>query len=48
LIGATLFAVVEVAVGARLPALSGAMTFVFLVAILILRPRGIAGRSFYA
>jgi branched-chain amino acid transport system permease protein len=47
LIGAALYAVIEVVVGARLPALSQAVTFGILVLLLIVRPQGIAGKSFY-
>jgi branched-chain amino acid transport system permease protein len=47
LIGAALYAVIEVVVGSRLPALSQAVTFGILVLILIVRPQGIAGKSFY-
>jgi branched-chain amino acid transport system permease protein len=46
LIGATIYAVVEVFVGARLPELSQAVTFAMLVILLIVRPQGIAGKSF--
>jgi branched-chain amino acid transport system permease protein len=46
LIGAAIYAVVEVFVGSRLPALSQAVTFGILVVLLIVRPQGIAGRSF--
>lgn len=46
ILGATIFAFVEVFVGARLPALSQAMTFAMLVLLLVLRPQGIAGKSF--
>jgi len=45
LIGAAIYAFVEVFVGARLPALSQAVTFGILVIVLVLRPQGIAGRS---
>lgn len=48
LIGATIFAFVEVFVGARLPSLAQAMTFAMLVILLIFRPQGIAGKSFYS
>ncbi len=48
LIGATLVAFVDVFVGARLPALSQAFTFVVLVILLVVRPQGIAGKQFYA
>jgi branched-chain amino acid transport system permease protein len=44
-IGATIFAFVEVFVGSRLPALSQAVTFALLVVLLIWRPQGIAGKS---
>jgi branched-chain amino acid transport system permease protein len=47
LIGAALYAVIEVVVGSRLPALSQAVTFGILVLLLIVRPQGIAGKSFY-
>jgi len=46
LIGAAVYAVVEVFVGSRLPALSQAVTFGILVLLLVLRPQGIAGKSF--
>lgn len=46
LIGALVYAVVEVFVGSRLPALSQAVTFGILVLLLVLRPQGIAGKSF--
>jgi branched-chain amino acid transport system permease protein len=46
LIGAAIYAFVEVFVGSRLPALSQAVTFGILVVLLIVRPQGIAGRSF--
>jgi branched-chain amino acid transport system permease protein len=45
LIGAAVYAVVEVFVGSRLPALSQAVTFGILVLLLVLRPQGIAGKS---
>jgi branched-chain amino acid transport system permease protein len=45
LIGAAIYAVVEVFVGSRLPALSQAVTFGILVILLIVRPQGIAGKS---
>jgi branched-chain amino acid transport system permease protein len=48
LIGATIYAFVEVFVGARIPQLSQAVTFAILVLLLILRPQGIAGKAFYA
>ena len=48
LIGAVVMAFVQVFVGARMPALSHAVTFAVLVVLLVIRPRGIAGRSFYA
>jgi branched-chain amino acid transport system permease protein len=44
LIGAAIYAVVEVAVGSRLPALSQAITFAILVIVLVIRPQGIAGK----
>jgi branched-chain amino acid transport system permease protein len=47
LIGASIYAVIEVLVGSRLPALSQAVTFGMLVLLLIVRPQGIAGKSFY-
>src|SRR5215470_14263488 len=47
LIGAAIYAIVEVFVGSRLPALSQAVTFGILVLLLIVRPQGIAGKSFY-
>jgi branched-chain amino acid transport system permease protein len=46
LIGAVIYSVVEVFVGARLPALSQAVTFAILVLVLVVRPQGIAGKSF--
>jgi len=46
LLGAALYAAVDVFVGSRLPALSQAVTFAILVLVLIVRPRGIAGKSF--
>jgi branched-chain amino acid transport system permease protein len=46
LIGALVYAVVEVFVGSRLPAFSQAVTFGILVLLLVLRPQGIAGKSF--
>ena len=48
LLGASLYAVVEAVVGVRLPALSRAMAFGVLVLLLVVRPRGLAGRSFYS
>ena len=47
LIGAAIFAFVEVFVGSRIPQLSQAVTFALLVLLLVLRPQGIAGRAFY-
>lgn len=47
LIGASIYAVIEVFVGSRLPQLSQAVTFAMLVLLLIVRPQGIAGKSFY-
>jgi len=44
--GAAVYAVVEVVVGARFPALSQAVTFAVLVLLLVVRPQGIAGRPF--
>ncbi|MGA7991443.1 MAG: branched-chain amino acid ABC transporter permease [Thermoanaerobaculia bacterium] len=44
-IGAAIYAFVDVFVGARLPSLSRAVTFAILVLLLILRPQGIAGKS---
>jgi branched-chain amino acid transport system permease protein len=46
LIGATVYSVIEVFVGSRLPALSQAVTFGILVLLLVVRPQGIAGKSF--
>jgi branched-chain amino acid transport system permease protein len=46
LAGAAVYAVVEVVVGSRLPALSQAVTFGALVLLLVVRPQGIAGRPF--
>src|SRR5713226_2648226 len=46
LIGAAVYSVIEVVVGSRLPALSQAVTFGILVLLLIVRPQGIAGKSF--
>ena len=48
ILGAILYAFVDVFVGARLPELSQAFTFGALVLLLILRPQGIAGKKFYA
>ena len=45
LIGAAVYAIVEVFVGSRLPALSQAVTFAILVLVLVVRPQGIAGKS---
>ncbi len=44
-IGASIYAFVDVFVGARLPSLSRAVTFALLVLLLVLRPQGIAGKS---
>ena len=44
-IGAAIYAFVDVFVGARLPSLSRAVTFALLVVLLILRPQGIAGKA---
>jgi branched-chain amino acid transport system permease protein len=46
LAGAALYAIVEVVVGARAPALSQAATFAALVLLLVVRPQGIAGKPF--
>ena len=46
LIGAAVYSIVEVFVGSRLPALSQAVTFAILVLVLVVRPQGIAGKSF--
>jgi branched-chain amino acid transport system permease protein len=46
LIGAAVYSVIEVFVGSRLPALSQAVTFGILVLLLMVRPQGIAGKSF--
>ncbi|MFL5802587.1 MAG: branched-chain amino acid ABC transporter permease [Roseiflexaceae bacterium] len=47
-IGAAIYAFVDVFVGARVPQLSQAITFAMLVLLLVLRPHGIAGKAFYA
>ena len=47
-LGAILYAFVDVFVGSRFPELSQAFTFVTLVLLLVLRPQGIAGKKFYA
>ncbi len=47
IIGASIYAVIEVFVGSRLPQLSQAVTFAMLVLLLVVRPQGIAGKSFY-
>ena len=47
LIGAAIYAAVDVFVGSRLPQLSQAVTFGILVIVLVVRPQGIAGKSFY-
>jgi branched-chain amino acid transport system permease protein len=47
-LGALVYAFVDVFVGARLPALSQAFTFGVLVLLLVLRPQGIAGKKSYA
>jgi branched-chain amino acid transport system permease protein len=44
LVGALVYAVVEVFVGSRLPELSQAVTFAIVVLVLVVRPQGIAGR----
>jgi branched-chain amino acid transport system permease protein len=46
LIGAGVYSVVEVVVGSRLPEYSQAVTFAVLVLLLVVRPQGIAGKSF--
>jgi branched-chain amino acid transport system permease protein len=46
LAGAALYAFADVLVGARFPALSQAATFGILVLLLVVRPHGIAGKSF--
>jgi branched-chain amino acid transport system permease protein len=46
LAGAAVYSVVEVFVGSRLPAFSQAVTFGMLVLLLVVRPQGIAGKSF--
>ena len=46
LIGAAVYSIVEVFVGSRLPALSQAVTFGMLVLLLVVRPQGVAGKSF--
>ncbi len=43
--GAAVYSIVEVVVGSRLPELSQAATFAMLVLLLVVRPRGIAGRA---
>jgi branched-chain amino acid transport system permease protein len=48
ILGAILYAFVDVFVGARLPELSQAFTFGVLVLLLVLRPQGIAGKKLYA
>ena len=45
IIGALVYAFVEVFVGSRLPAFSQAITFAILVLVLIVRPTGIAGKK---
>ena len=45
IIGAVVYAFVEVFVGSRLPAFSQAITFAILVLVLIVRPTGIAGKK---
>ena len=44
-IGAAIFAFVDVFVGSRFPSFSRAVTFAILVVLLMLRPQGIAGKS---
>jgi branched-chain amino acid transport system permease protein len=46
LAGAAAYSVVEVFVGSRLPAFSQAVTFGMLVLLLVVRPQGIAGKSY--
>jgi branched-chain amino acid transport system permease protein len=48
LLGATLMAFVNILVGVRVPQLAQAVTFAVLVILLVVRPRGIAGKRFYA
>jgi branched-chain amino acid transport system permease protein len=48
ILGAILYAFVDVFVGARLPEMSQAFTFGVLVLLLVLRPQGIAGKKLYA
>jgi branched-chain amino acid transport system permease protein len=48
LLGATVMAFVNVFVGTRIPQLSQAFTFTVLVILLVVRPRGLAGKKFYA
>jgi branched-chain amino acid transport system permease protein len=48
ILGAMLYAFVDVFVGARLPEMSQAFTFGVLVLLLVVRPQGIAGKKFYA
>jgi branched-chain amino acid transport system permease protein len=45
ILGATVFAFVEVFVGSRIPALSQAVSFGLLVVLLVLRPHGLAGKA---
>jgi branched-chain amino acid transport system permease protein len=47
LIGAAIFAFVEVFVSSQAPQLSQAISFAILVLLLVLRPQGIAGKAFY-
>jgi len=47
-LGALVYAFVDVFVGSRLPALSQAFTFGALVLLLVLRPQGLAGKKSYA
>jgi branched-chain amino acid transport system permease protein len=47
IIGSVIYSCVEVFVGSRFPELSQAIPFALLVVLLILRPRGVAGRVFY-
>lgn len=47
ILGSFAYACIEVLVGSRAPELSQAVPFALLVVLLILRPRGIAGKVFY-
>jgi branched-chain amino acid transport system permease protein len=46
-LGALVYAFVDVFVGSRLPALSQAFTFGALVLLLVFRPQGLAGKKSY-